>query len=378
MAYSMRECLKKLKEVAATSDQRSAFEEALKDTNDKHLPTQSALKKDFLAALEVPLVLEAIRKCMVKYHSNKNIKIKDGLFPKFTETQTNTVRIALFMVSACTQQILHAMSNPDQSRAALDNAETRVVAARTEMFNSFTAVVNSSQAPDHPIVDMLNFNGIMVDTTHLLGPSLTMLQVATSMRDIKREMSILMRNFNQSGHLENGADDFDRDVLFYDNFAKGDAVMFAIYLAWDHGRNMPPWNSTLLPAEMQLDLGAQTPAAQSTSSAQKRARVSSPPDIVDPEKLTQMIDMQSRFFEYALGGQRSGATVSTDRTVESGVKSLAALRSQLALLKELRQDENLDASQMQKVKDKYDKVVNDICSLNFGEVVTNEAGRASA
>jgi hypothetical protein len=191
-------------------------------------------------------------------------------------------------------------------------------------------------------------------------------------------MSILMKNFNQSGHLENGADDFDRDTLFYDNFAKGDAVMFAIYLAWDHGRNMPPWNSTLLPPEMQLDIGAQTPAAQSTSSGQKRSRVSSPPDIVDPEKLTQMIDMQTRFFEYALGGQRSAATVSTDTTVESGVKSLAALRSQLALLKELRQDENLDASQMQKVKDKYDKVVNAICSLNFGDVVTNEAGRASA
>jgi hypothetical protein len=141
---------------------------------------------------------------------------------------------------------------------------------------------------------------------------------------------------------------------------------------------MPPWNSTLLPPEMQLDIGAQTPAAQSTSSGQKRSRVSSPPDIVDPEKLTQMIDMQTRFFEYALGGQRSAATVSTDTTVESGVKSLAALRSQLALLKELRQDENLDASQMQKVKDKYDKVVNAICSLNFGDVVTNEAGRASA
>ena len=91
------------------------------------------------------------------------------------------------------------MHNPPQTRAAIDDHETRVIAARTALYQKFTDVVNSDAAPDNAVVNMVSFNGIVVDCTSLLGPPLTMLDVTTTMRDFKRDMSMHMANFTKSG-----------------------------------------------------------------------------------------------------------------------------------------------------------------------------------
>jgi hypothetical protein len=155
MAFSFRECLKKLKDVVVSPELKSRFHDGLKETNDKHLPPPASLKNDFLLALSVPSTLLCVQAHMVRYHSNKRIRIKDGLFPKFTDVQINKVRIAAFMVSSCTQQLLHAMKNPSQSRAALDDTENRVLSVRTDCYQQSTDIVNSDQYPDHPVIDMV-------------------------------------------------------------------------------------------------------------------------------------------------------------------------------------------------------------------------------
>ena len=100
MAFSFRECLKKLKDIASTPELKTKFEEGLRDVHDKHVPALASLKTDFLVALSHPGILGSVQTHMEKYHANKKIRIKDGLFPKFTSTQVNKVRIAAFMASA--------------------------------------------------------------------------------------------------------------------------------------------------------------------------------------------------------------------------------------------------------------------------------------
>jgi len=202
MALSFRECMKKMTaDDACSSEHKTTFQKHLDETNDKHLAPIPNLKEHFVEALSEKNFLIRVQKCMVKYHGSKDIKIKDGLFPNFTDKQCNMVRIALFMVSACTQQILHAIANPDQSRTAMDNAETRVVQARTELYQAFTNIVNSDAAPDMSVVDMTDFNGIRVDCTNLLGGHMSMLDVVTVMRELKREVGKHMRHFTESGEL---------------------------------------------------------------------------------------------------------------------------------------------------------------------------------
>lgn len=96
MAFSLRECIKNMKDLPQASPQQvTTFTDSLKQTNDKHLPAQPSLKTHFVQLLRNPDALSAIQHCMNKYHTSRKIKIKDGLFGKFTDLQSNTVRIAL-------------------------------------------------------------------------------------------------------------------------------------------------------------------------------------------------------------------------------------------------------------------------------------------
>lgn len=367
MAFSFRECLKKLKEVTSDSDLKSRIEVALKDASDKNLPNQSGFKKDFIEALAEESILAVIRNHMAKYHASKKIKIKDGLFPKFTDVQTNKVRIACWMVSASTQALLHASQNPSQARSALDNAETRIIASRTKNYEDFTSVVNSDDCPDVCVVDMTAFNGITVDCTSLLGDPMTMLDVTTVMRDLKKDLSKLMSNFTASGEGVNGSDMFDRDCEFYDRFCKGDAVLFAVYLAWDHGRNIPQWNSTLLPKDLQLDIGtAATTTRASTLPPPKKPRGGD--DIVAPNDLAKLVEMQTKFFDYALGGRDMGMNESATGRDGPNTQSSASSSSTrvsdsdvISQLQRLRADTLLSSDQRKKVDDAYNAIIDKVC-----------------
>lgn len=351
MAFSFRECLKKLKDIT-TPELKAKFEEGLKDVHDKHVPALASLKTDFLVALSHPGILGSVQTHMEKYHANKKIRIKDGLFPKFTSTQVNKVRIAAFMASASCQPILHEMHNPPQTRAAIDDHESRVIAARTALYQKFTDVVNSDAAPDNAVVNMVSFNGIVVDCTSLLGPPLTMLDVTTTMRDFKRDMSVHMTNFTKSGQCENGADDYDRDSEFYDKFIKGDAVLFAVYLLWGHGRRIPAWNSTLLPEEAQIDVGT---TSQNEPFKGKRPRCD---DIIDPSKLEKLVELQSKFFDYALGGRVNSNGPSLPSAASTASVSTG---EELDVLQRLRADTTLTDEQRKKVDKKFDSLIDRVC-----------------
>jgi hypothetical protein len=381
MAFSFRECLKKLSaSTEITPLQKACFTTCLAETNDKHLPMHAGLKDDFISALSKTSTLANIRTCMEKYHSNKKIRIKDGLFPKFTDRQCNTVRIALFMVSSCTQQILHAMSNPSQSNVAMNNAETRVVAVRTESYKQFTDIVNSDDAPDQKLVDMSDINGIVVDCSCRLGPPMNILEVSTIMRDIKKDMSTLMRNFNGSGKLANGLDDYERDLEFYDAFAKGDALIFAVYLAWGHGRNIPAWNSVLLPPAVQLDTCPPAASGKGT----KRARVAcNDDDNVPSAKLDKIIDIQTKFFEYALKERTAAeelnnvSSFSSYTTNNSEVARIQAVDAQVCLLnnlQRLRENSALSREQRQILDAKFEEVLAAVQSCPVRSVTAHATG----
>lgn len=263
------------------------------------------------------------------------------------------VRIALFMASARAQPILHAMSNPEQSKSAIDNTETRVVQSRTALYQEFTDLVNSDEVPDKCCVDMVSFNGIFVNCTSRVGAPLTMLEVCQSMRDMKRDMSIAMSRFLGSGKNANGNDDMERDIEFYDNYVKGNALHFAVYLAWNHGREIPAWNSTLVPVECQLDIGVSGASHEVPEVGRKRAYASSPAPF-EPSKLEKLIEMQSKFFEYALGGNVSRSLSSSSAALTTDVHTLDA---EIALCQRLRSDKTLTSEQRQKVDAKYDALI---------------------
>jgi hypothetical protein len=272
------------------------------------------------------------------------------------------------MVSASTQELLHASQNPSQSRTALDNAETRIAAVRSQHYERFTDIVNSDDAPDMHIIDMVPFNGITVDCSVLLGEPMTMLDVSTTMRDLKRDLSVLMSNFSKSGEGVNGTDMFDRDCEFYDRFCKGDAVLFAVYLAWDHGRNIPQWNSTLLPRDLQLDIGTNHSAnAPSTAIKRPRGTDRGTDDIVNPKDLSKLVEMQTKFFDYALGGRGIGtngsdqASSSSSSSSTQHVDRLSAMDTEIVALQRLRSDNSLTQEQRQKVDARYNSVIDRIC-----------------
>jgi hypothetical protein len=80
--------------------------------------------------------------------------------------------------------------------------------------------------------------------------------VAQKLQFIKTGMTTLLSNFKKSGDLANDMDDMERDRLFFENFCNRQALWFWIYMAWERGRNVPAWNTALLPDEHRLDLGA--------------------------------------------------------------------------------------------------------------------------
>lgn len=146
------------------------------------------------------------------------------------------------------------------------------------------------------------------------------------MTEIKRKMSVTLRNFSTSGNLANDSNDMARDLQFWCDFCHGDPVLFYIYMAWDHGRDVPAWNSTLLPAEQRLELGA-GPVAQpilaSTPKGGKRIR--------ETDAISDMVELQSQLFRSLASNPATSASTAT--TEESGLAKLEALSKSADLLR---------------------------------------------
>jgi len=142
------------------------------------------------------------------------------------------------------------------------------------------------------------------------------------------------------------------DSEFYDKFIKGDAVLFAVYLLWGHGRRIPAWNSTLLPEEAQIDVGT---TSQNESFKGKRPRCD---DIIDPSKLEKLVELQSKFFDYALGGRVNSNGPSLPSAASTASVSTG---EELDVLQRLRADTTLTDEQRKKVDKKFDSLIDRVC-----------------
>lgn len=159
------------------------------------------------------------------------------------------------MVEPGLQDLLHRMANPEQGRAAIDNPEARITAVRTQAYQEFAAQYNNHQVDPTFKVDVALWLGLQIDVT-MPPAQQPWTWVAETMAYLRTKVNTALVNFNSSGKNAAGLDDVARDLEFYADFCHGDPVLFYVYMAWDHGRNVPAWNSSLLPDDMALDLGA--------------------------------------------------------------------------------------------------------------------------
>ena len=151
--------------------------------------------------------------------------------------------------------------------------------------------------------------------------ALICLQVSHKIAEIRTHMAVLLTNFGRSGDLANSLDHHDRDRQFFENFAKGQPMWFWIYLAWDHGRNVPAWNTSLLPDDESLELGVTVPGAdvadtgRSSPPAKKSKKVKAATDAaaVESSELQTLMAMSSKWMDLAMkSSTASTASVPSD------------------------------------------------------------------
>jgi hypothetical protein len=237
------------------------------------------------------------------------------------------------------QCLFHDMANPKQTRAALENG-MGVSEVRTQCHMKFADAFNDSAVIPHYAVDVSLWVNVMIDVS---APPFQKhwTWVSQAMQEIKKKMTIVLRNFNASGSLVNDRDDMRRDLQFWDDFCHGDVTLFYIYMSWDHGRDVPAWNSTLLPEDCRMDIGCGgqpqqmapqqvAPSPGGSGRHSKRGR-----DNNDADPLREFVDMQTHVFKSLASNPSSATTeasipeVAYATRLEALSKSADILRNQL-------------------------------------------------
>ena len=233
-------------------------------------------------------------------------------------------RVAALMREPSLQHLFHSMSNPQQTRAAVDEGNG-ASEMRTRAYMDFAFVFNDHSFCPHFAVDVKLWVNVTIDVT--LPPfQKPWIWVAEAMTEIKRKMTLTLRNFSTSGNLANDSNDMSRDMQFWCDFCNGDPVIFYTYMAWDHGKDVPSWNSTLLPPAQRLEIGAPLPndvvePPQNSSSKSKRGR----------DDLSEFVDLQAHLFRSIVSNPSSASTeVSTSLAkLQDLSKTADLLREQL-------------------------------------------------
>jgi hypothetical protein len=185
------------------------------------------------------------------------VRFKSGVIPEVNGAMVDTLRLASIMVDPRCVELFGRMANPSQDRLALDFPELRIQAVKQQLLELLTShyVNNGDFSPlAQPNISQW-CDGATIDVTRP-HESRTWMWVAQKLQFIKTGMTTLLSNFKKSGDLANDMDDMERDRLFFENFCNRQALWFWIYMAWERGRNVPAWNTALLPDEHRLDLGA--------------------------------------------------------------------------------------------------------------------------
>lgn len=178
------------------------------------------------------------------------------------------------------------MANPQQDRIALEFPELRIQAVKQQLLELLTNQCfndhnfNPQHQPD--IAHWFPGSNYDVSRPH---ERRTWIWIAQKLQFIKTGMTTLLANFGKSGNLSNDTDDHARDLQFFEKFCNHQPLWFWVYMCWDHGRNVPLWNTSLLPEEQRLDIGDDTPSMHtSPSDSGKRSAVTTQPSSASKKK----------------------------------------------------------------------------------------------
>jgi hypothetical protein len=221
---------------------------------------------------------------MVAYTSSKTntVRFKAGIITDSNPALVDTLRLAAIMVDPRCVQLFGRMANPTQDRLALDFPELRIQAVKQQLLEilakDFFNNVNFSPS-SQPDIQCWS-DGADFDVS-VPQEQRSWMWLTQKLQYIKQGMTTLLANFSksgsiythamyaashaashhvprsESGDLENGMDDSERDMQFWEKFCNRQAEWFWIYMCWERGRKVPSWSTALLPDEWRLDVGVE-------------------------------------------------------------------------------------------------------------------------
>ncbi len=275
-----------------TKGQQGGQRSALQSDDFEPLLTQILAQSEFLPSA---------RAFLVKHSRQHTLHVvSSGFFPQISDVQVAQCRVGALMREPSLQALFHEIANPDQSRNALQPGQD-LVTVKTRNHMKFAEAFNNQSLCPHYAVDVSLWVNVKIDVSQ---PPVTWAwtRVTEAMIDIKKRMSIVMKNFTGSGKLANDLNDIQRDLEFWNCFCHGDPVLFYVYMSWDHGRDIPAWNSALLPENQRLEIGSAPASAaaapQTSPSRKKRSR----------DSLDDFVNIQCELFQKLASNPSSATT----------------------------------------------------------------------
>jgi hypothetical protein len=334
----------------------------------------------FMEAMQQPGLLNSLRPKLQQYNKQNEVKIFDGLFIDATAVQIDTCRLAALMIEPQMFQFLSEKSDPPQHRLASDNPNLRAQSLAQEAFQELQRLHNDADfVPTHNASVTLYAPDIFISTAHC-AEQRDYAWIATTFREIKTQMGLLMSRFNASGNLDNDQGDAARDIIFWNQFCKHQPLWMYIYLLWDHGReSCLAWNTILLPITQTMDIGVDDictapPSAGkvtgSSSKKQKRRKIQ------DDDAVDQLVQVSQELLHRMPATQSAGSTQTTVSTEGSDTQRAVSISNQAAALsnhadvlkKQLRDLPDECSGVKEQLSSSLLKVLQQLCDLTSKQV----------
>jgi hypothetical protein len=266
------------------------------------------LERLFIDACSVQGVLGSVQGALTTYNITQNhvIRFKSGVFPEVSNVQQWTARVAAIMVEPCLQEDFHSMVNANPSRLAVHEPSLRITNHRQRILERITNdYVNNPSFIPQSNPSIASWCNDDYDSSIVGKEPRSWVWVSSKIQEIKKTMTDLMKNFNKSGEGESDADMHVRDLDFFENYAKRDALWFWIYLCWDHGIDIPVWNLASLPEDESLDLGAgDSPTRNTEPSSRKKIKRGREDDDALTNSVAGLVDVSKRALDVILANQQ--------------------------------------------------------------------------
>lgn len=286
--------------------------------SDRGIKVTPDLEKLFLECCAIPGVLPALATALANYNVIQNhvVKFKPTVFPEASEVQQWYARLAACMVEPCLQEFFHAMCNANAERLAVHEPTLRIASSKQRIVERITTdYVNNPSFMPQANPSISEWCETDFDSSVVGKEPRSWIWVASKIQAIKTSMTRLMSNFNKSGQNVNDADNCARDLEFFTDFAKRDALWFWIYLCWNRGNDIPAWNVTSLPEGESLDIGGpnedsrdDTAVVSSSSSSKgnkKRGRTEA--DDALTSTVSGLVDVSRRALDAIISSKNSAA-----------------------------------------------------------------------